>query len=500
MPDPVPPTDWSRGYPVAETYPVAWHGGQAPMRLRLACDLVGVAWEPPADLSYADLGCGTGYSANVLAAANPEWQVFGLDYMPEHIAAARALSEAADLRNTRFLQADLVTMTDAELDALPEFDVVALTGFWSWVGDPVREGALRLIRRRLKPGGLVVASYNSLPGAAGAIGLQRIAREFFARSPSSAAATAQLTAFLKALQAAEPRHLTPNHWLDGLLGDPAAMPSNYVLHELATEHWRPTFFADFNAAMGTAGLEFVGSAALDENLPYLTLSPAAQRLHAAMPDRVGQEIVTDFCVPRFLRQDIFVRGLRRVAAEPVLDATILTRAGIGRREPMVRTQTGTSTLPAAAVQPMIAALDRGPCSVAQLRDTVGRDRISAADTLTMMICSGSAVPRVAAPAGAEPVARRFNRASATLAAPGGPLGNPALAVPALGNGLAASREELTLIPHLLDLPPGAPADPAALARALLPPDAAPEAVAAMEDKVVSLLARRVPVLRELGVL
>src|SRR5215218_10517720 len=102
-------TDWSRGYPVSAAYPPAWHSFQSPAHLRTICALMGVAWDigPETPLRIAEIGCATGYTACILAAGSPHWQVVGLDYNPAQIAAARSLAARAGLENVEFLEADL---------------------------------------------------------------------------------------------------------------------------------------------------------------------------------------------------------------------------------------------------------------------------------------------------------------------------------------------------------------------------------------------------------
>jgi 2-polyprenyl-3-methyl-5-hydroxy-6-metoxy-1,4-benzoquinol methylase len=46
-------------------------------------------------LTYCDLGCGQGFTANLVAAASPRAEVFAADFNPTHIASARDLASAA---------------------------------------------------------------------------------------------------------------------------------------------------------------------------------------------------------------------------------------------------------------------------------------------------------------------------------------------------------------------------------------------------------------------
>ena len=79
---------------------------------------------------------------------------------------------------SHFIEADLAALAAGELAPdIPESDVVAAHGLWSWVGDAARAGIVRLLGSRLRPGGLLYISYNALPAWSSALGMQRLLRE-----------------------------------------------------------------------------------------------------------------------------------------------------------------------------------------------------------------------------------------------------------------------------------------------------------------------------------
>src|SRR5690606_20470454 len=49
-------------------------------------------------------------------------------------------------------------------DDLPDFDYIGLHGIWSWISDENRAVIVEFIRRKLKVGGVLYISYNTLPG------------------------------------------------------------------------------------------------------------------------------------------------------------------------------------------------------------------------------------------------------------------------------------------------------------------------------------------------
>src|SRR5258708_24311155 len=98
--------DWGSGYITDKTYVHDFCRVQTPPMLALAAltggvQAPGAAGEP---LTYCDLGCGQGYTANLIAAANPAAQVLGVDFNPSHVANARALASAAGPAHVSFPQ------------------------------------------------------------------------------------------------------------------------------------------------------------------------------------------------------------------------------------------------------------------------------------------------------------------------------------------------------------------------------------------------------------
>jgi len=136
--------------------------------IALASIIGGAAASIPAGddpVQLLELGCGLGYGAMAQAASNPSWRVTAVDFNPAHIAIAREWAAEAGLSNIAFLEADLSRWEDhPALRALPEMDFVTLHGVWSWVPKAAQDGIVRLLAQKVRPGGLVHVSYNTLPG------------------------------------------------------------------------------------------------------------------------------------------------------------------------------------------------------------------------------------------------------------------------------------------------------------------------------------------------
>lgn len=504
--------EWSRGYPVGQSYPASWHSFQSPAHLRAVCAAMGVVWEvgPETPLTIAEVGCGTGYTAHMLAAGNPDWRVIGLDYNPAHIAEARSMAKAAGLENLEFVEADLAELDGDGLDRLPDFDLVTVHGVWSWVADPVREGVLRLLTRRLKPGGMALVSYNALPGAASGLGLARLVRSALLGAKNDEEGMAAASSAVQRLMAAAPAHLGPSTWRRLLTGEVAGARPGYIVHEFQTAHWRPSFFADVASAMASARCEYVGSASLDENFVGMSLTEEQAKIWAEAPDLAARELIFDLCVPRAFRRDLYVRGLRRTARDEAVLSLSLTAISRSTDEVVLKSQAGEARLPAAMIEAARTALFAGPRTVRELHALPGCGSATPAELLAVLVGSGCAMPLWRQPDSgsawrpALAAARRFNRVAAERLAPNGiGSGQMGLASPALGGGLRVSPLELAVASLLTDAATDVGAAPAAasLAARLLPPGGTPppEVLASLTAVIDTLLVERVPVWRELGI-
>ena len=310
--------NWGDGYVTDLPYVPGYYPHQSPLHLNLACLLGGVSGldlSASKALSYLELGCGHGFGALALAASNPNWQVTGIDFNPTHIAAARSLAEAACITNARFIEADLATLPEtSQADELAEADVATLHGIWSWVPDPVRGGIVRLLSTKVRPGGVVQISYNALPAWQGAIGMQRLLREAgerrIARSDRQVEAGLEL---VSTLSAATAHHLHGLPFVEFFLEHAKHGQIAYLAHEYMNDAWRPCFHADVVSALSQAKLEWVASAQLLENFSSLMLSDETRAVLGQFDDTVMRELIKDMCLPRGLRQDVFVRGTQRIA-------------------------------------------------------------------------------------------------------------------------------------------------------------------------------------------
>jgi len=409
---------WGGGYVTDIAYLPGYYRHQSPLHLRLACLLGGVS--PPnlssgSPLCYLELGCGHGFGALALAACNPSWRVTGIDFNPAHIAAARGLAAQAGITNARFIEADLATLTDDHrAREIPEADFATLHGLWSWVADPVRLGIVRLLATKVRPGGVVQVSYNALPAWQGALGMQRLMRE--AGERLAARSDRQVDVGLevvRALAEAKAFHLVGLPLVESLLEHAKHCQLAYLTHEYMTEAWRPCFHTDVAAAMSEAKLDWVASANLLENFTSLTLRDEARTVLARFDDPAMRELIKDMCLPRGLRQDVFVRGAHHICPTERDHALGQMMLGLLRSEAQVAWEfevpSGHAALERSFFGPIVASLEQGPRRVSDLLalpDLPRHDNPS--ELVGMLVGSEQALPLLTAPSDPDPRVIRFN--------------------------------------------------------------------------------------------
>nr|WP_315214024.1 class I SAM-dependent methyltransferase [uncultured Duganella sp.] len=320
--------DWTAGYASDVEYTAGFYAEQGPGYLNLVCALNGC--EPPsldAPFTYFELGFGRGLTANVLAAGNPHGAFYAADFNPAHVAGARALAAAAQLDNLTLLENSFEELAQGRVGGLPQFDYITLHGIYTWVTAENRQHIVEFIKRYLKPGGAVYASYNAMPGWAASQPLQRLLVEYGDAFPNRSNVQMEgAAAFVEKLAQSSSAYIDNHPSLKARLDTLKTGSRNYLVHEYMHKHWQPLYHADVARDFAQAKVEFAGSAVLPMSYPMLYLTPERQAVVDTIPDAVMQETLKDYFLNTSFRKDIFVRGLRRMGS--VRQAEVLARVGV----------------------------------------------------------------------------------------------------------------------------------------------------------------------------
>ncbi|QGZ42124.1 methyltransferase family protein [Pseudoduganella flava] len=453
--------DWNDGYVADIAYPITFFPEQSPTHLAATCILNGVEpIAPDAPFTYFELGAGMGLTSAVLAASHPHGTFYANDFQPGHVADARALAHEAQLDNLTLLECSFADLAAGKVD-LPPLDFITMYGVYSWVTAENRRHIVNFIARYLKPGGIVYVNYNAMPGWSGVVPLQRLMLEHADRYPGGRARqVGTARAFVDRLAGVGATYFDGNamlrQCLDTLHGD----QTGYLAHEYLNRGWEPLYHADVVRDMADAKLDYVGAADPARAWPELFVDETRQALLADCPDPVLRETVWDYLHNTPFREDVLVRGARRMA--PHRRQYWLERLAVAR---LVATDDEVPRPP--AVPPEQAALLRE--QLLALRDALGGGapvpltRLAAlpafggmplagvARLAAMLACGRQAAFCFTGAADADDApAQRLNAVLAGRAEHGDQ--HQVLASPLLGNGMRAGLVQRLVYGVLADSP------------------------------------------------
>ena len=248
------------GYVTDVAYLPGYYPFMAPARMRYVASLHGI--RPPAvreGFDLLELGCGFGSTLLTLAAANPEGRFTGVDFMPVHTGHIEREIAASDLGNVRVLCADFAALPAD----LPQFDFITLHGVFSWVSPELRRCVLEIIRRHLKPDGIVEVTYNCMPGWSSLLPVRTLLRQFAGQfQGDSVIRVRQALAVVAEMRKADIPIFHDQPLAAQLVDRLVQADPHYVAHEYLNEHWTVFDAAEVLAMFHGIGLEHAG------RLPY----------------------------------------------------------------------------------------------------------------------------------------------------------------------------------------------------------------------------------------
>ncbi len=257
----------------------------------------------------------------------------GVDFHPGQIANAQRLAQAAGQANVVFEDLSFAQVLDLPEGRIPRCDVIALHGVLSWVSPENRALIVRILDRHLKPGGLAMVSYNTLPAWAPLMPLRQFVKAHFDRT-SGPPQTRVMDAFraAKELVGLDGRMFGGSAQAKALIEASLKNDPAYLIHEYMNDHFHPLYHADVARELEDARLTF-----------------AASHRTGARPDQPGRAAAaaradTGRDRPRLARDPAGLRQqpalpLRRVRArrERAKQGRAQGTAGQGRLQPDQRT-------------------------------------------------------------------------------------------------------------------------------------------------------------------
>ncbi len=372
-------SDWTAGYTAEIDYTHGYYGELNPQRIQFAFAYNGLAF--PSIGTACELGFGQGMSVNLHAAASVvKW--WGTDFNPAHTAFAREMAQAAGS------EAQLYDESFAEFASradLPEFDYICLHGIFSWISDENRQVIVDFVRRKLKAGGVLYISYNTLPGWSDFAPMRELmslhAQVQGSRGEGISARTEQAFNFAERLLKTQPAFARSLPTLAERLESAKGQNRNYLAHEYFNQYWEPMYFSQMAKWLESAKLQFACSASFLDYVGKVNLTQAQADLLAETRDPVLAQTLRDFMLNQRFRKDYWVKGARQLPALQRLDILRQQRIILTLPRSEVRTKfaspLGESNLMDNVVQPLLDQLaDFQILSLGELEQAIVKEGIS----------------------------------------------------------------------------------------------------------------------------
>lgn len=461
--------DWGHGYVTGEGYSYGFIREMAPAWMDFALRLAGVtpARHPDGAFRYLDLGCGQGVGLCLLAAANPQADFVGVDFMPVHVAHGQRLAAAAGLGNLRFVEADFLDLAAHWPADFGTFDYVALHGVYSWIPQDVRAAVVACLGHATHPGSTVYNGYNTMPGWLGSVPFQHFAHAAGAdarRSPR--AALSDTVALFDRLRAAEAPVFQALPALAGRIEWVRERKSSAQAHEYLNGAWNPLWHSQVAAELAQVRLSHAATADLPESQFPRLLPDALRSIVEEVENPSLRQDMLDLIVNQTFRRDLFCRGAVPSFA-PLDDCGRDTQLYLvdpaAAAEPLVaETAWGDLGVPGEVVAPLVELLRGGPQDLAALAAATGIDQQRMQYLAVLLVACRVVAPAAAAPQTAGR-AQALNAVLAAAALDGAPYTH--LACTALGSAVAASATDMMVIDGWLQA--GSTDDASAVAGAIV---------------------------------
>ena len=436
---------WTSGYVADIGYTYGYYPELNPVRVPFALNSAGLA--SPDLASCCELGFGQGLSVNVhAAAAGGSW--WATDFNPAQADFGKELAKASGAACVLFDDSFSQFATRSDL---PEFDFIGLHGIWSWISDENRAVIVDFIGRKLKVGGVLYISYNTLPGWAAFAPMRHLMTEHAeilgAEGRGIVSRIDGAMEFAHTFLATNPLFLKANPLVGERLNKIKDQNRHYLAHEYFNKDWHPMHFATLRQWLAPAKVEFACSANMLDAIDAINLTAEQQAFLNEIPDPMFQQTVRDFMVNQQFRKDYWVKGPRRLSSYEQTQKL--------RNQPFVLTTApadislkitgalGEANLNEPVYKPILQALSSHTvCSLGDVEQQVASQDVSLAQlvqAVKVLMASGHAYP-AQLQADSAKVAEQVSHLNAHLkekAKGGGDLSY--LASPITGGGVPVSR-------------------------------------------------------------
>ena len=386
-------TDWTSGYVADIGYTYGYYLELNPQRVKLAFLNAGLV--APEFGTACELGFGQGLSANMHAAASVcSWH--GTDFNPAQAGFAQELATVSGANAHLF---DEAFAEFAQRD-LPEFDYIGLHGIWSWISDENRAVIVDFIRKKLKVGGVLYISYNTLPGWGTFAPMRHLMTEHAdiigADGVGIVSRIDGALDFTEKLLATNPLFARANPLVADRISKIKGQNRHYLAHEYFNRDWHPMHFGTMGQWLEPAKLTYACSAHYLDAVEAVNLTPEQQAFLKDIHDPMFKQTVRDFMVNQQFRKDYWVKGARRLTpleqAQGLRDQRLVMTAHRPDVALKVTGALGDATLSDKVYAPVLDLMaDHKIRSLAQIEQSVKDAGINFAQLIqTVLVLCGNA--------------------------------------------------------------------------------------------------------------
>jgi hypothetical protein len=438
-------SDWTHGYVADVGYTYGYYGELNPLNAEFALLEAGLL--PPKRTTACELGFGQGLSINIHAAASTtEW--YGTDFNPAQAAFAQELAQASGAKVSVY---DDAFAEFAHRPDLPDFDFIGVHGIWSWISDENRRVIVDFVRRKLRVGGVLYVSYNTMPGWSAFAPIRHLITEHAEVMGASGRGLVprinDALDFASKLVATNPIFARANPQIVDRLTKLQAQNRHYLAHEYFNRDWHPMHFATMAEWLQPAKVQYAGSASYIDHIDLINLTSEQQAFLKEIPDRMFRESARDFMVNQQFRRDYWIKGVRPLTGREQRQRIRALKFILTTHRPDVPLKImgamGEGNLNEPIYGPILDALaDHKPCELGQLEKNLRGKGINFVQLFQAMIAlvGSSHLARVQDEAiidQARPQTKKLNTQLMEHAKSGGDVIH--LASPVTGGGIVIDR-------------------------------------------------------------
>jgi hypothetical protein len=298
--------NWTEGYLADINYTHGYYQELNPSRIKLAFLNAGLEYSECTNA--CELGFGQGISINIHAAASSiQW--FGTDFNPSQAnyanRLARSNNSSIDLSDDSFKEF-------VERKDLPEFDFIAMHGIWSWINDANRILIVNFLKNKLKVGGVLYISYNTLPGWGNFAPVRHLMTQHAAVMGRNGLGVVkrvdEAIDYVKELNKTKPVYLQISAQIEEKINTLEKQNRQYLAHEYFNMDWHPMYFSEVSKLLAPAKLSYACSANYLDHIDLINLTEDQQKFLQSIQDQEFKETSRDFIVNQHFRKDFWVKG------------------------------------------------------------------------------------------------------------------------------------------------------------------------------------------------